>query len=227
MKGTKTQHRNHVGPMFHPNHVCTDQWKIVSNSTGLRQGVFSTHVSFVPCLTGHYPNGGYDSQNETVFFLAVRFADDILVICDLRFAILADEIPVCHGAAAHLGHRGCDLTNILQMHKCDRVRQALQPESFVWAATCHPPLFCHLQNFVTGASHGMGSPCTTYILYIPCALSDYTGLKPSFVTPTGALWKLGSYVATLPSEPVDPEDSGMEHQRTTETRGCNFLLFGA
>ena len=22
-----------------------------------------------------------------------------------------------------------------------------------WAATCHSPMFCHLQNFVTGASH--------------------------------------------------------------------------
>ena len=59
-------------------------------------------------------------------------------------------------------------------------------------------------------------------------LSDYAGLKPSFVTSTGTLWKLGSYVATLPSEPVGPEYSGMEHQRMTETRGCNFiLLFGA
>ena len=70
--------------------------------------------------------------------------------------------PVCHGAAAHLGHRGWDLTNILQMHKCDKNRQVLRPTSFVLGcnlplpnilppAKFHPinqkiVLACHLQH---------------------------------------------------------------------------------
>ena len=66
-------------------------------------------------------------------------------VLQLRWVETSDFAPVCHGAAAHLGHKGWDLTNILQMHKCDKIRQVLQPESFV--------LGCNMQNFVREASH--------------------------------------------------------------------------
>ena len=48
------------------------------------------------------------------------------------------EAHVCHGAAAHLVHRGWDLKIILHMHKCDKIRQVLQPEGFVLG--CNLPL---------------------------------------------------------------------------------------
>ena len=52
---------------------------------------------------------------------------------------LFDFAPICHGAAAHAWHRGSGLTNLLQMHKCDKVRQVLQPESFVLGCNLRLP----------------------------------------------------------------------------------------
>ena len=51
--------------------------------------------------------------------------------CNTHEVWTFDFAPVCHGAAAHLGHRGWDPTNILHMHEGHIIRQVLQPESFV------------------------------------------------------------------------------------------------
>ena len=64
------------------------------------------------------------------------------VVCGRKKnSLLFDSAPVCHGAAAHLGHTGWDLTKILHMHKADKIGQVPQPQGFVLGCN-------HLQNVV-------------------------------------------------------------------------------
>ena len=56
-------------------------------------------------------------------------------------------------------------------------------------------------------------------------LSDHAGLKPWSVTCIEAVWKFASYVAILfTSRTMDPQDSRMEHERTTATRATGLHL---